>query len=329
MRIIIKIGVLVSLLFFSLTPAFALEAPAPRWFDRYAFTLSPLFGILYGQAEEIALWFDGPRTGDYISQLLWDIKPLIYVGLAVDFGPGDPFAGHGFIAAGSLRFGLPFRSGHKENRDWQNPQESWLTDFSRQEAFIQNAILLDISAGYSWRLTNSLALRTFMEFSFMHFSWSGENGFAQPAPTSDLPEWHSGIPKYTFYGMIIRYSQNWFIFAPGFSLLWGINERFSLKGHFSYTPLIFCRARDDHLLAQTIFWDTMSFGHYINGGGAIIFSPRRDLDLSLAISYRHISGTRGNFRLQDNIEGTSVRHYNAAGAGFSALNTAFAVTLRL
>jgi len=327
MRIIRKIGLLVSILFFAFAPAFA-QDEAPR-LGRYAFTISPLFGILYGQAEEIV--FRDSRSNQYLSQLLWDLKPLVYLGLAAGFGPRDPFAGHGFIAAGSLRFGLPFRSGNIENRDWKNPQENRLTHFSRHEAFIQNAILLDVSAGYSWRLTDSLALRAFMEFSFMHFSWSGENGFIEYPDSAPYLPWPTDHPRRYIYGMVIRYSQNWFIFAPGFSLLWRINERFSLDGNFSYSPLIYCRARDDHLhySRPITFWDNMFFGHYFNGGGTFIFSARTDLDVSLSISYRRITGTRGNTIIQDNQSGQTVRYNNAAGAGFSALDISLAATLRL
>ena len=328
-----KIGILVSIffLFFSLAaPVRADEANPP---GRYSFSLSPLMGMLHGQAEELVF---EPIGGDrLLSELLWDLKPLVYLGLALDFSPRDPFRDSGFIAAASIKFGFPFRSGTHENRDWLNRQHGLLTHFSQHDVFVLNAILADISAGYSWRLNDSFAFRAFAEFSFMHFAWSGENGFVQyPPPNEPFPPWHSGLPKRNLYGMVIRYSQNWFIFAPGISLMWRFSPRFSLEGNFSYTPLIICNARDDHLRnappAGTVYWDFMSSGHYINGGGSFIFSPRDNMDFSLAVSYRHITGTRGKTYIQENNFGQISRStLSDAGAGFSALDISLAARIRL
>ena len=324
-----KNRILVSLFFLS----FSFAAADARQPGSHSFSLSPLVGMLHGQAEEIV--YRGPGSSRLYSELLWDLKPLIFVGLAADFGPDDPFRDSGFIAAASVRFGFPFRSGINENRDWLNPQENWLTHFSRHDVYIQNAILFDISVGYSWRLTDSLALRAHAEFSFMHFSWSGENGFIQYPPSrwpaNDYPAWNNELPRRRLYGMVIRYSQNWFIFAPGFSLLWRINERFSLEGSFSYTPLIFCNARDDHLhhSRPITFWDYMSSGHYINGGGRLVFSARDNLDIVFSLSYMYITGTRGRTYRQDNASGQVVAFNDSAGAGFSALDISIAARIRL
>ena len=328
MDIIKKIAILVSIFFLVFSVAQA-EAEDVHTFGRHSFTLSPLMGFLYGHAEEIV--YSAPGSRQLLSELLWDLKPLLYVGLAADFGPRDPFQENGFIAAGSLKFGIPLRSGYHENRDWMNPQHNWLTHFSRHDVYSQNAILLDISAGYSWRLTDSLALSTFAEFSFMHFSWSGEGGFVQyPAPnlSPDFPPWSSDLPKRQLHGKVIRYSQNWFILSPGISLTWKINERFSLGGNFSYTPLIFCIARDDHILRGITFWDFVSFGHYINGGGTFVFSARDNLDIVFSLSYRHITGSRGRTYIQDS-NGRTETVSDSAGAGFSAMNMGIAARIRL
>ena len=325
--IIRKIGILVSIFFLSFAPAFAQAGGAS---GRYSFSLSPLFGFLYGQAEELVYRYPGQNP--LLSELLWDLKPLFYVGLAADFGPRDPFQDDGIIAAGSIKFGLPFRSGTHENRDWLSPQENWLTHFSRHDVYVQSAILLDVSAGYSWRLTDFLALRAFAEFSFMHFSWSGENGFVQYAQrdaAGNFQRWDRSLPRTHLHGMVIRYSQNWFILSPGFSLKWRMHQRISLEGHFSYTPLIFCAARDDHLLRRITFWDYLAFGHYINGGGRFLFSLKDNLDIAFSLSYRHITGTRGRTYVQDNETGQTTRGANDAGAGFSALDISLAARMRV
>ena len=330
-----KIGILVSIFFsfFFLAPAFA-EANEGPPVERHHFSLSPLLGMFYGQAEELVF---RPGSDRLLSELLWDLKPLFYVGLAAEFGPRDPFQDNGFIAAASIKFGLPFRSGNHENRDWLNPQHGRLTHFSQHDVYTQNAILLDISAGYSWRLTDTLALRAHVAFSFMHFSWSGENGFIQ-YPTNiageilgtTAPPWSSDLPKIPLHGMVIRYSQNWFIFAPGISFTWRGDHRFSMEGSFSYSPLIFCAARDDHLLRRITFFDYMSFGHFFNGGGSFVFAARDNLDIAFSVFYRYITGTRGRTYQQNNVTGrTYLTTNDGAGAGFSALTVGLAARIRL
>jgi len=333
-----KIIFFVSIFWFSL-PSLNAQTPA----ERYGFSLTPLSGILFGQSEEIVYKYSG--KDQYLSQLLWDLKPLVYLGFAVDFGPRDPFARNGFIATGTAKFGLPLKTGIIEDRDWMNMAHlgdsayDYLTHYSHHDAYSQNAILADISAGYSWRLKDFLALSASGQFSFMHFSWVAEDGYTQYASDpggKDYFPWGNDIPKERVYGPGLLYNQNWFIFAPVISLKGRINNLFSLEGNFSYSPLIYCFDRDDHLLTQTIYWDYLSFGHYINGGGKFIFSPNQMLDLSLAVSYRYITGPRGATDIeytttgQDYPIGEAVRITNdGAGVGYSVLDVELALRIRI
>ena len=329
-----KICILVSICFFSLAPAGAQTESG-----RYGFYLSPLFGILYGQGEEILYRDSG--WDQYASQLLWDLKPLVYTGLAADFGPRDPFERRGFIAAGSIKYGLPLRTGSMEDRDWMNLETNWLTHYSQHQAYSQNAILADLSAGYSWPLTNYLALSAYGEFSFMYLSWSADNGYAQYTTEAtkdegDYPPWNNNLPKTYFNGKNILYTQIWFIFSPGLCLKGRINRLFSAQAHFNYSPLIYATAKDDHLIPNKdyqgrSFEDYLYFGHYLKGGGKFIFSPLENMDLSLSCSYRYITRTRGpSYWEYTGSEVTShlSKNYDG-GAGHSALEIEFAVRIRV
>ena len=289
-----KIRILVSIFFFSLV--FSLTPASTQTAERYGVSVSPLVGILYGQGEEILYKYS--NRDQYASQLLWDLKPLVYMGLAVDFGPRNPFHSSGLIAASSIKFGLPFKTGAMEDRDWMNPQHDWLTHYSRHDAYAMNAILADISAGYSWRLSDTIALSAYGEFSFMYLSWSGDNGYAQyPEYDSDdnYPAWSSSFPKKYFSGKSILYTQTWFILSPGVSLKGRINRLFSLQWNINYSPLIYATARDDHLLYPSrTFGDYLFFGHYLKGGGKVIFTPLNNLNLTLSLLYRYITGSRGD-----------------------------------
>ena len=330
-----RFSIFVSIFWFSMS---LLNAQTPT--GRYGFSLTPLSGILFGQSEEIVYKY--AAMDHYLSQLLWDLKPLVYLGFAADFGPRDPFQRSGFVTSGSVKFGLPLKSGIIEDRDWLYSYNQNLTNYSMHDAYSQNAILADISAGYSWRLRDYLALSLYGEFSYMHFSWMAEDGYLQYLTYGDTlpypPEnWTSSLPKEHLYGPGIRYSQNWFIFSPVISLRGKINRLFSLEGNFSYSPLIYCMDRDDHLARELIFWDYLSFGHYINGGGKFIFSPNKTLDLFLSLSYRYITGSRGQtyqentdpIDIDKNPVGEVYHISNNAGVGYSVLDIELAAKIRI
>lgn len=317
-----KIIGLVILIAFFLHPAFTENANGG-----YGFSLSPSIGILYGHSEEIVYHY--PKNNLYLSQLLWDMKPLAYVGLGVDFGPLDPSGKQGFIAALSFKAGLPFKSGLIKDSDWDNTDPYYKTRYSQHDAYFETAFLLDVSAGYFQRFVNSLALSIYGEFSFMHYSWSAADGYSQYASLTQegiyLP-WDNNIPKSYFYGEVLRYRQNWLIFSPGLSLDWDMNRLFSLKTCFNYTPLIYCAARDDHLPnlpGHTTYFDYLSFGHYFKSSGELIFSASENTRLSLSLSHKYITGSRGDTFFQ------SRRYEDEAGVGHSAIDLGLAVKFRL
>ena len=299
-----KILILVIMILLTFT-----SLPAEDAGNKYSFYLSPLAGFLYGQAEEIVYRF--PGDSQYMSLLLWDLKPLVYAGLAGNFGPRNKFEHNGWIAAGSFKFGFPHKTGIMENRDWLGAGNN-VTHFSQHNLFSQSVFLVDLSLGYSWRLNDYLALHTFAEFSFLHFSWIAKGGSGQ------YP-----FGQVSFNGPVIEYRQNWFIFSPGISLKGRINHLFSLEGRFNYSPLVFCAARDRHIERDTVFLDYLWWGHYFKAGGKLIFSVISNMDLTLYLNYLHITETRGN----TNISG--VIYNDVGGAAFSTLDMGIAAKIHI
>ena len=314
MLIIKKIGILVILNVLVLFHANA-EAGTSR------FTISPTVGFLYGKADEIAYKY--PDRDLYLSELLWDYKPLFYAGLNADYGYRDPFRHNTFAASVSFKFGFPFRTGIMENRDWMNFSHNDATHYSRHDAYSLGAIFADITAGYSWLLNNSFALMAYGDFSYKRLSWSARDGYIQYPSSGSFSSWEDNIPKQDIKGEVIRYTQNWFILAPGLSLKWKPNHHFSIMGSFDYSPLIYCYAVDEHLVepARTYF-DYLYFGHYLKGGAELTYSPGNNFDFSLKLSYSHISGTRGDSQVG------ATRSPQGAGAGFSAFDLGLAVKMR-
>jgi len=327
-----NIGILVTITFLSLTPLWADTNTAP---SRYILSVNPLLGVLYGQSEEIVYKYS--NLDQYKSQLLWDLKPLVYAGFSADFGPRDPFHSHGIIAGGSVKVGLPLKTGIIEDRDWLNKTNELLTHYSRHDAYSHGAFLMDLSAGYSWPQTDYAILGIYGEFSYMYFSWSAENGYKQYVSdyvskngNGDYPMvWSSNLPKTPINGRGILYKQNWFILAPGLSLKARISRLFSLDVNFCYSPLIYCADRDDHLITKMTFWDYSYLGNYINGGGKLTFSIIKNLDLSLAFSYKHIQGTRGMTVEQEGSAPLYLASNDSGGTGYSVMDIAIAVKIRV
>ena len=261
---------------------------------------TPFLGYIHGQAEEIV--YEMPGNSRYLSLLLWDLKPHFYAGLTLDFSPRNPFQNKGFLASGSIKLGLPNTTGLSQNFDWLGEGDDF-THYSWHDVYTKRSLHADILFGYSWRLVDSLALRIYGEFSFMHFSWEARDGFGE-YPFGDM----------MFIGTVVEYMQNWFILSPGISIEYGLNDSISIEGNISYSPLIFCIARDHHIHRDTVFYDYPGFGHSIKWGGSLTFSPDPNVNYTLSFNHRLITGSRGNSYIDN------VRYKDAGGAGLSAIN---------
>jgi len=317
-----KITLFVIFICLFLPPVFAEEKQSG-----FGFSITPSIGMLYGQAKEIV--YKSSRSDMLESELQWNIKPLLYAGLAADFGPVNNFAKHGFVGNLSFKMGIPQRTGIMEDRDWLYENSSALTNYSRHNNFSERAITADLSLGYSFPLFNLIALGMNLDFSYMNFYWIAKDGYYQYLEDDGfgniLPgqTWTDEIPKIPSPGKVIEYTQNWFIFSPGVFIKFRLGSYFSLNGNFNYSPLIYCTDRDDHLVGgKRTFIDYFYYGHYLKGSGGITFSPLDYLDLTLFLSYSSITDSRGDTYIY------SIKHSGIAGGGYSALEAGLLARLR-
>ena len=71
------------------------------------FAVTPRAGFLWGRASEIVYNLPGElpyNDADHMSQLLWDFKPLIYLGIDLELGPVNLFSKNGFAGKISFRY---------------------------------------------------------------------------------------------------------------------------------------------------------------------------------------------------------------------------------
>jgi len=298
-------------------PAFTQEEQT----SPYDVSICPQFGFLYGQAEEI-VYPSSEYKAELLSQLLWDIKPVFYYGLAMDFSRARPMDRWGFFSNFSLKSGIPGRSGNMEDRDWMSTVNADLTHYSISDNFIDNLLLLDLSAGVSFPIKRILLMKTYLTVSYTHFSFYAENGYYNYKPP------FSDGKNHPLDGRVINYTQDWFIIAPGVSLGYYFNTRFYAELIFHISPLVFCDDFDEHLERGDKFRDYMWGGIFLEPGFHFSWFASKRLEFSLGVSWRYIGKTSG----ETYIKGSSDDFYvqkGTAGAGLSMIDTGLCLKIHL
>jgi len=298
----------------------------------YSFSLCPQFGLFYGHVEE-RVYPTSDTKAHLLSQLLWDMKPVSYYGLLMDFSPLRPLVRSGLFSGLSVKFGIPGPSGSMEDRDWMSKESTGLTNFSVHDNIAKEIFLLDFSAGFSFPFSSFLLFKTFVNISYMNFRFYGENGsatYARYLGSGNYASIDDDPVKYSFNGLgkVISYSQEWFYTAPGFSLGLGYKEYFLAEISFIISPLVFCSGLDEHKITKTQFRDKMTGGVILEPGFRFSVAAAKWLNISCDISWRYISGTRGGSYYRP-IGIGDYQSEGEAGAGLSILNTALLLKIKL
>ena len=323
--------------FFCTQPVMALDN------ETYAVTLSPRFGMVYGQAEEIVYPYN--TIAPMLSQLLWDINSVFYYGFLLELSRLDPREKWGFFAGFSLRNGIPGSSGFIENRDWQSTIHADLTDYSIHDNHIRELMLLDFAAGVSFPL-NRWLFKTSVNVSFIRLSFFGTDGQGEYArqsgslfhPITDDPD------VLLFSGKVISYTQEWLYIAPAFSIGYFFRENFLAELSFIVTPLILCNALDEHkgsyawdvknqaeaLTRNAQFRDYMQGGIMLEPGLMISYVIDRRFTVFWEISWRYINRTRGIAYSRNPIGfGNYFPALEPSGAGLSGLHNGIGLKVTL
>jgi outer membrane protease len=295
---------------------------------RFSFSVAPLAGVLYGQSEEIV--YPQDTKAKYLSQLIWDMKPLFYTGAVVDFSILRPNAKWGFFSEVSFRAGVPGGTGKMEDRDWQSKENEALTNYSVHDNKTSQFLWIEGGAGVFIPVKKLSRLRLSLNLSYMLMSFSGSGGYYQYAANiaegkyaslSEAPQ--VALPPVE----VIRYTQSWLVAAPAISFDSRFLNYFSGGIFFQISPLIWCSDIDEHVLAEREFREYMYWGLFLEPKGKIAFSPNERFEVSLDLAYRYIFGTRGRtyYRLTGETEFTLG---GEGGAGLSLLDAGLLFKIR-
>jgi outer membrane protease len=316
------------ILFFGARAIEAQEQPE----NPLALSLSYQFGFLYGQAEEIV--YPADTVAPLLSQLLWNMRPILYNGLQLDFSRINPLEKRSFFASFALKFGIPGKSGIMEDRDWMSKENDALTNFSSHDNFTRELFLADASAGIALPLKSLFLLKIYPRFSYMRFCFSGMDGYgiyARENPPSSRKYYpiDDNPNMVDFSGKkVINYTQEWMTLALGLSFDFYPSRFFSAGLSFQISPLIFCNGLDEHLLTKTQYNDYLQGGLFLEPGAVLSFSPTPWLAIAIDCSWRHIFGTKG--ASYNRTYGTSFYvQEGVAGASLSILNTGLRLKVRL
>ena len=289
---------------------------------RYGFSLGIQTGVVYGQAAELV--YPSTTKAEYLSELLWDMKPVFYLGLQADFNRVNLMSKPGFFASASFKLGIPGDTGIMEDRDWQSTVNDALTNFSSHTNKTREFYWADIFMGVSIPVKTYFYIKPFLSGSWMHFAFTARDGYWKYAQ-----ETASGVykpiednPAYgTLTGNVIRYRQDWFLAAIGFSAGTDILQPFSFELFFQISPVTYCAASDNHLLTSVTYNDYSSWGLFIEPKIKIAYAYK-NIEFSLEGAYRFIGDTEGpSYRDKGN---TGYFYPNdKAGAGLSLFDTRF------
>jgi len=316
-----------------------ISIPAAGWAETWknipVFSVSPGFGMFYGKSDEIVY---APRgfVSPVHSLLVWDMKPVFYYGLQLDYVQLLNRFKFDFFSSLSLKFGIPGNSGYMEDFDWLSKQNDKLTNYSVHDNTTKELFLLNFSAGLSFPIVYGLHLRALFDFSYKRFCFFGQGGYIKYArvldavngiyaPINDNPRRES-IPKDE---IVINYTQEWLVVSPGISLRYYIIKNLFTELSFQISPLIMCSDLDEHLKLNDQYRDYTQWGIYLKPGFQFSYSVLNWLEFSLECSWQYISGSKG-ITYKRNPIGSGLYHLTGnAGTGLSLFDTGLFLKINL
>jgi len=319
----LRVGLLVTVFVFA-----ASFLAAQSGINGHSLSVGTSVGLMSGEIEEIV--FINGVSDEKISQLNWQIKPLFYAGLDLNYGWQKNDSRISLFSNASFKFGFPAKTGTMEDRDWMEysggnyyPAYPWLNFYSEHENRTKLAFLAGLDFGVAFKLVHDLKIKAFLSYNIMFYSWEAFGG-SHLYPPGYMPNSHD---TWNSSEKIITYKQFYNIISPGVSFYGEFNRLFNAEVSFKITPLVFIAAEDNHIKNSTVYKDKPLWGVFIEPELIFSFNASKLITVYMSYSYRGIFGSRG--KSVGYVGGKTEQYGDSAGAGYSAHNTAVAVKFNL
>ncbi len=309
-------------------------AAATGFADGVTVTASTGAGVMYGVAKELVFGsYQG--TTFVMSELVWDLKPLIFSRAALALSTEV-----GFVASLDVRLGIPGKTGSIADSDWLNHDfngDTAKTHYSLSDNFTERAILLDAQAGWQFTLASWITIRPFLGFGLMDFKWTARDGYYQYPPQNSppySPDWSPSAPRLPMSGTSIVYQQTWFLPSVGIAAKLRFGEDLSGTISFAFSPIVFCNDLDNHELRHLDFYEYMWGGPLLEPKISLEWHVIQRAWLQLNVSFRHIEGLVGTtYEVVTGAPATpglvASKTTSGAGVSFDALDASLNLTWTL
>jgi outer membrane protease len=257
-------------------------------------TVAAVMECGYGRIGEYV--FDGNRK---LSELQWDLKPLLCPGLDFAWRGGAVYLGMAF------RFGIPGNSGWMEDSDWTDGGSGQRTHYSRSDCLITGYRGFDAKLGYFLLSSGAMSISLHGIYSYSLFRMEARDGYYEYPMESG-----------SFSGPVLKYRQAYHILMAASRLAWHPFPFLSADFSGGFSPALFCSAVDNHLLTGYEYHDDIRWGWYLFASAGCSWHMDSSISLSLEGGYFFVPLARGESRGIDKSTGTEYR-YGDRAAGIS------------
>jgi len=260
--------------------------------ESFHLLVSPTLSLYYGSANEYVF-----NYGHKISELNWDVKPLICAGVNAAAYVDK------FSLTGSYSQAFNRSTGSMRDYDWDD--SGTLTNYSKHDQTQGGCLFLDIAGGYSLVISDIFKMGLKIGYRYSHLVFFAENGYLRYKSNNWVQE-----PAYG-YGVI--YQQKYSIPYTGY-ILSATLPWFEIHSDFNYSFIGACSCKDSHLKTAVDYYDSMKYIQYFSAGLYISRSLLQNLKISGGADIQYIPLTKGDTYSVDTTSGNrSLTTRNTAG----------------
>jgi outer membrane protease len=265
----------IFLLLFSISLLQALESLDGAYLekgDSVGFSIEPSFGYLLGQAREIVYDTGNESTegmsssnGYYLSELIWDLKNIFYIGTAASLNIKNKF----FINAG-VWTAVNDGNGFMNDYDWiywdsidgvpyilhDRDGKIDLSHWSESTVSLEESLIFDINGSYDFVANRKANLSALVGYKYIYWDWSD----------SVIDSMYDGVEDVIEEG-VNGIDYNLGLHIPYLGIGYGLDSEigFKWRGRVIYSPLVIAMDHDHHILRSLHFYDNAYFGQFLSG----------------------------------------------------------------